>query len=278
MPDRIMDRISIIRGDITEQQVDAIVNAANTTLLGGGGVDGAIHRAAGPELLEECRTLGGCETGKAKITQGYRLPATFVIHTAGPVWRGGKQGEDQLLASCYRQSLDLAESSGLHTIAFPAISTGAYGFPPARATLVAVKTVLGYLAQSAGITKVVFVCHGDAAFHMYQDAIGELAGEGGADRQAVGSAKNDDCLKAPGRTNEIREQVRGQLQTIEAVYGIQIINRDMLTEEIALTAGDRRAASFITAALNSWVALNGKRGQTEIPGDVLARIFRQTGR
>ena len=142
-----MNRIEVVEGDITKQAVDAIVNAANTTLLGGGGVDGAIHRAAGPELLAECRTLGGCATGQAKITKGYRLPAKWVIHTVGPVWRDGQHGEDELLASCYRSCFALAAQHGIRTIAFPSISTGAYGFPMERAARIAVRETRAFLER-----------------------------------------------------------------------------------------------------------------------------------
>lgn len=150
-------KIDIVRGDITKLDVDAIVNAANTTLLGGGGVDGAIHRAAGPELLAECRTLGGCQPGEAKLTRGYRLPARFVIHTVGPVWTGGKRHEPQILANCYRNSLQLAVENRINTIAFPAISCGAYGYPIQEATRIAVETTREFLGKNDKIDKVLFV-------------------------------------------------------------------------------------------------------------------------
>ncbi len=157
-------KIDLVRGDITRLDVDAIVNAGNTTLLGGGGVDGAIHRAAGPELLEECRTLGGCRPGEAKITPGYNLPARFVIHTVGPVWSGGKQGEPQILANCYRNSLLLAAQNKLKTIAFPAISCGAYRYPIADAAKIAVHNTRDFLASNDQIEKVIFVAATDEIF------------------------------------------------------------------------------------------------------------------
>ena len=162
------ERIRIVQGDITRLAVDAIVNAANTTLLGGGGVDGAIHRAAGPELLAECRTLGGCPTGEAKITSGYRLPARWVIHTVGPVWRGGASGEAELLAGCYRASLAIARDRVLQSIAFPAISTGIYGYPLEAATRIAVTEVREFLARHEFPREVSFVCFGEEALEAYR--------------------------------------------------------------------------------------------------------------
>ena len=168
------ERMGIIQGDITKLTVDAIVNAANSSLLGGGGVDGAIHRAAGKELLAACQQLNGCETGKAKITPGYRLTADYVIHTVGPVWDDGNSGEPELLASCYRESLALATLHEIKTIAFPAISCGVYGYPIEPTARVALETVRAYLAQDLSIAGVSFVCFSDRDYDAYVEAFGML--------------------------------------------------------------------------------------------------------
>lgn len=166
--------MTALRGDITEQEVDAIVNAANSSLLGGGGVDGAIHRAAGPELALYCRRLGGCKTGDAKISPGFNLSAQHIIHTVGPVWRGGKYDEDSLLASCYRKSLHLAQEHGINSLAFPAISTGIYGFPIDRATLLAVSEVAQFLKRAdCTVYEVHFVCFSETDLRIYERVLGQ---------------------------------------------------------------------------------------------------------
>jgi O-acetyl-ADP-ribose deacetylase (regulator of RNase III) len=170
----VLSKIAIVQGDITKQKVDAIVNAANNALLGGGGVDGAIHRAAGPELLEECRRLNGCATGEAKITKGYRLPARQVIHTVGPVWHGGQQQEDELLARCYRSCFALAQQHSLRTLAFPSISTGAYGFPVERASRIALTEIQAELERNPSLETVTVVCFDEGTYQCYRTALQEI--------------------------------------------------------------------------------------------------------
>jgi O-acetyl-ADP-ribose deacetylase (regulator of RNase III) len=167
----LRDRVRVIHGDITTLQVDAIVNAANSSLLGGGGVDGAIHRAAGPELVQECRLLGGCKTGDAKITGGYRLPAKYVVHTVGPVWRGGRNHEPELLASCYRRSLALAAEHGAKSVAMPAISCGIFGYPISEATAIAVRETVAFLRQNPNLDLVIFTAFSDEVFRAYESAL-----------------------------------------------------------------------------------------------------------
>jgi len=169
-----MAKIEVIQGDITKLQVDAIVNAANQTLLGGGGVDGAIHRISGVQLLEECKTLNGCETGEAKITKGYNLPAKYVIHTVGPVWYGGTNNEPELLTNCYKNSLKLALDNKIKTIAFPNISTGVYRFPKIMAAEIAIRTTTDFLAKNKNIDTVYFVCYDDENYSIYKEKLSSL--------------------------------------------------------------------------------------------------------
>jgi len=170
----LKDRIEIVEADITKMEVDAIVNAANTSLLGGGGVDGAIHRAAGPELLAETRTIGGCPTGEARVSKGYRLPAKWVIHTVGPIWSGGNRDEDRLLADCYKNSFKAAAKIGAATLAFPSISTGAYRFPLERAVNIALRETKSFLQADQSINKVFFVCFGSEVYDKYQAVLREV--------------------------------------------------------------------------------------------------------
>ena len=255
MPSFFAGRIRVISGDITQQRVDAIVNAANPSLLGGGGVDGAIHRAAGPGLREECRMFNGCRTGEAKITRGYDLPAPFVIHTVGPVWHGGAAGEDGLLTSCYRNSLLLAELIGLRSVAFPAISTGAYGFPLERAAEIAVRTVKKFLADHPAIQTVVFVCHSKEAYRYYRTLL--------------------QTSSPVAEKRALPEIVSAQLQMIESVYQIRIWNRDAVVHEIAACACDTTGALMAATALNNWVAVTGAQGDVRVPDEVLSVILRE---
>jgi len=264
-------RLLVVEGDITEQDVDAIVNPANPTLLGGGGADGAIHRAAGPGLGEECRALGGCRTGEAKITGGYRLPARFVIHTVGPVWRGGGEGEDDLLAECYRSSLRLAGERGLASVAFPAVSTGAYGFPFGRAARIAVETVLGTLPETPSIQLVVFVCHGREAAGIYRRVIGEVTrgGPQGAGEPARPPAP------VPPPDGGARDRAEAYLTTIESAYGVRIRNFAGVTDRIAEATPDDREILSIATAISSYVAVHLSSPDVEIPDTLLDEILRR---
>lgn len=172
-----MQRVKILQGDITREKVDAIVNAANSSLLGGGGVDGAIHRAAGPELLAECRTLGGCPTGSARITRGYKLPAKHVIHTVGPVWHGGSQGEPQLLQNCYHSVFDLLEAHDLRSVAFPAISCGIYGYPIAQAARIALQAIRSFLERNQTVERIAVVCYTSDIYEAYLAALQDMVPE-----------------------------------------------------------------------------------------------------
>ncbi|HOT04327.1 MAG TPA: O-acetyl-ADP-ribose deacetylase [Methanolinea sp.] len=249
----IKERISIIEGDITTQLVDAIVNAANPSLLGGGGVDGAIHRAAGPGLLAECRRLGGCRTGEAKITRGYRLPSRFVIHTVGPVWKGGDSGEDELLASCYRNALALAELSDLRSIAFPAISTGAYGFPMERAARIAVRTVMKYVTYHTTIGKVLLVCRGNAAYSLYTDIL---------DKESTGNSEY-----------QMAQALFSHLSMIEASHGIRVKNRVAIVHTLAPAIRNDIQALSTGISLNNWVSATGAYGEVTVPENILQKLL-----
>ena len=172
----ILNKIKVLKDDITRQTTDAIVNAANESLLGGGGVDGAIHRAAGPQLLEECKTIGGCPTGEARLTKAYNLTCKAIIHTVGPIWRGGNQNEPELLASCYRNSLALADNNSFHSISFPSISTGVYGFPFDKACRIALNQIVTFLNNTPSFKIVQLVCFSEQDLQMYNSALGELSG------------------------------------------------------------------------------------------------------
>lgn len=249
------NRISVIIGDITLLQIDAVVNAANQTLLGGGGVDGAIHRAAGPGLLEECRRLEGCRTGDAKITRGYNLPARFIIHTVGPVWQGGRKGEDELLAACYRNSLVLAELGGIKSLAFPAISTGAYSFPLERAARIAVRAVREFLAIHPSVERVVFVCHGAEVYRVYLQILEK-------DRKDHPETFMEEAFLA-------------HLLMIESSHGIRIRNRKEVVQKIGpLVKNDMQALSA-GMQINTWVAVSGVTGEVTVPDDIILRVLDQ---
>ncbi len=201
-----MERLTIIKGDIVKMKTDAIVNAANTSLLGGGGVDGAIHRAAGEELLAECETLGGCATGQAKITNGYRLPAKYVIHTPGPIWRGGERGEAELLASCYRSCFALALEHHLSSIAFPSISTGVYRFPLEEAAQIAIREMAAFLRQNPSFQKVVMVCYDDTALKAYKAAYKKQLGQEEQEKQEEKATAEKEKMEKTEKTKPAKQK------------------------------------------------------------------------
>jgi len=249
--------LRLAKGDITRCEVDAIVNAANESLLGGGGVDGAIHRAAGPELLAACRLLNGCRTGDAKLTPGFRLKAAHVIHTVGPVWKGGSEGEDELLESCYQNSLTLAELSSLHSIAFPAISTGAYGFPFERAARIAITTILRFLTYHPAIEKVVLVCHGNAAYDLSRHIL---------EREISSNTEYG-----------MAQALFSHLSMIEMSHDIRIRNRIEIVKALATAVKNDTQALSAGISLNTWVAIAGVQGEVTVPGHVIHRILASLG-
>jgi len=255
-PGSLRDRLVVVEGDITEQEVDAIVNPANPSLLGGGGADGAIHRAAGPGLREECRALGGCGTGEAKITGGHRLPARYVIHTVGPVWQGGGAGEDDLLADCYRSSLRLAAERGLSSITFPAISTGTYGFPFGRAARIAIVTVLEVLPDTPSVERV----------------LSELSPPKNHNQGGPGDVPHG-RRAVPDRG--VRDRIEAHLLTIESAYDTRIRNFSEVVDRIAEATGDDRDILAIATAVSSYIAVNRLSGEAEIPGAFLDRAIRR---
>jgi O-acetyl-ADP-ribose deacetylase (regulator of RNase III) len=271
-PGSIRGRVMVVVGDITDQEVDAIVNPANPSLLGGGGADGAIHRAAGPALREECRTLGGCRTGEAKITGGYRLPARFVIHTVGPVWHGGSGGEDGLLAGCYRSCLALAKEKRLSSIAFPAISTGAYRFPFERAARIAVATVLETLPETPSLRQVILVCHEEAAAAIYRRILSGMLPPENHDQGGHGDVPDGD-REVPD--HGVHDRIEAHLMTIESAYGIRISNFSDVMDRIAGATPDDREILAIATAISTYVAAQPPEPGVEISSTFLDQVIRR---